>query len=67
MNEDTFSQLSAMSQHLQERASALAGQGKDNDLATLMSAQALTIEALKALGETLNKINGPLGLGAAGD
>jgi len=67
MNEDTFSQLSAMSQHLQERARALSGQGKDSDLATLMSAQALTIEALKALGETLNKINGPLGLGAAGD
>ncbi|PXA85247.1 hypothetical protein DMC25_16035 [Caulobacter sp. D4A] len=67
MDESTFAQLSSMSQHLHERALALSRQEKDADLAMLMSAQAVTMKAVKSLGETLNKINGPLGLGAAGD
>ncbi|CDN58195.1 Hypothetical protein RG1141_PA13630 (plasmid) [Neorhizobium galegae bv. officinalis bv. officinalis str. HAMBI 1141] len=67
MDEDTFAQLSSMSQNLQKRALALSHQGKDADLAMLMSAQAVTMEAVKSLGEALNRINGPLGLGAAGD
>uniref|UniRef100_UPI0031017894 hypothetical protein n=1 Tax=Neorhizobium sp. EC2-8 TaxID=3129230 RepID=UPI0031017894 len=67
MDEHTFAQLSMMSQDLNRRASTLSDQGKDADLAMLMSAQAVTMEAVKALGETLNRINGPQGLGAAGD
>ncbi|WP_210251709.1 hypothetical protein [Neorhizobium galegae] len=56
MDEDTFAQLSAMSQNLQKRALALSHQGKEADLAMLMSAQALTMEAVKSLGEALNRI-----------
>ena len=67
MDENTFAQLSTMSQHLQERAMALSHQERDADLAMLMSAQAVTMEAVKSLGEALDRINGPLGLGAAGD
>jgi hypothetical protein len=67
MDETTFEQLGTMSQQLHKRALALSHQGKDADLAMLMSAQAVTMEAVKSLGEALNRINGPLGLGAAGD
>ncbi|CAN7709008.1 hypothetical protein [Neorhizobium sp. LjRoot104] len=66
MDEDTFEQLSTMSKNLHKRALALSQQGKDDDLAMLMSAQAMTMEAVKSLGQALNRINGPLGLGAAG-
>lgn len=66
MNDETLTQLDTVSQQLHARSRALSQPDKDNDIAILMSALAVTMEAVRSLGENMNQLNGPKGLGSDG-
>ncbi|NKK64484.1 hypothetical protein [Rhizobium leguminosarum] len=66
MNDETIMQLDTVSQQLHARSRALSQPDKDNDIAILLSALAVTMEAVRSLGEDMNQLNGPKGLGSDG-
>ncbi|RFB94129.1 hypothetical protein B5K08_11540 [Rhizobium leguminosarum bv. trifolii] len=66
MNAETMRQLETVSQKLHARSRALSQPDRDNDIATLMSALAVTMEAVRSLCEDMNQLNGPKGLGSDG-
>jgi division protein CdvB (Snf7/Vps24/ESCRT-III family) len=66
MNEDMIQRLGTISSQLHMRSLELSHPGQDNDLASVMQALAVTMEAVSAIGQILNQQNGPQGLGAAG-
>ncbi|MGO7018021.1 hypothetical protein [Rhizobium leguminosarum] len=66
MNDETIIQLDTISQQLHARSSALSQLDNDNDIAILMSALAVTMEAVRSLCEDMNQLNGPKGLGSDG-
>ncbi|QKK15086.1 hypothetical protein [Rhizobium indicum] len=66
MNDETLTQLDTVSRQLHARSRALSQPDKDNDIAILMSALAVTMEAVRSLGEDMNQLNGPKGLGSDG-
>ncbi|KAF5883135.1 MULTISPECIES: hypothetical protein [Rhizobium] len=66
MKHETLSRLDTISQQLHARSRALSQPDKDNDIAILMSALAVTMEAVRSLGEDMNQLNGPKGLGSDG-
>ncbi|MBY5364318.1 hypothetical protein HFO97_31125 [Rhizobium leguminosarum] len=66
MNDEIMTQLDTISQQLRARSRALSQPDKDNDIAILMSALAVTVEAVRSLGEDMNQLNGPKGLGSDG-
>ncbi|MBY2917380.1 hypothetical protein [Rhizobium leguminosarum] len=51
---------------LHARSRQLSQPDKDNDIAILMSALAVTMEAVRSLCEDMNQLNGPKGLGSDG-
>jgi hypothetical protein len=59
-------QLDTISQQLHARSRALSQLDNDNDIAILMSALAVTMEAVRSLSEDMNQLNGPKGLGSDG-
>ncbi|WP_438748979.1 hypothetical protein [Pararhizobium sp. O133] len=67
MNNDTISQLNMISDKLHARAEKISQTKQDDDTATLMSAMAVTMEAVRSLEEKVNKLDGPQGLGGAGE
>ncbi|QIO51778.1 hypothetical protein HA461_11560 [Rhizobium leguminosarum bv. trifolii] len=66
MNDETIMQLETVSQQLHARSRALSQPDNDNDVAILMSALAVTMEAVRSLSEGMNQLNGPRGLGSDG-
>ncbi|MBC2803880.1 hypothetical protein ELI49_10430 [Rhizobium ruizarguesonis] len=66
MNDETIMQLETVSQQLHARSRALSQPDNDNDIAILMSALAVTMEAVRSLSEDMNQLNGPRGLGSNG-
>ncbi|MGO6738974.1 hypothetical protein ACC732_14805 [Rhizobium ruizarguesonis] len=66
MNDETIMQLETVSQQLHARSRALSQLDNDNDIAILMSALAVTMEAVRSLSEDMNQLNGPRGLGSNG-
>ncbi|MBY3044537.1 hypothetical protein [Rhizobium leguminosarum] len=66
MNDETIIQLDTISQQLHARSRALSQLDNDNDIAILMSALAVTMEAVRSLCEDMNQLNGPKGLGSDG-
>ncbi|MGO7214331.1 hypothetical protein ACCS75_25085 [Rhizobium ruizarguesonis] len=66
MNDETIMQLDTISQQLHARSRALSQLDHDNDIAILMSALAVTMEAVRSLSEDMNQLNGPKGLGSDG-
>ncbi|MBY5755193.1 hypothetical protein HFO07_00685 [Rhizobium leguminosarum] len=64
MNDETLKRLDTVSQHLHARSRSQPD--KDNDIAILMSALAVTMEAVRSLGEDMNQLNGLKGLGSDG-
>ncbi|MDV4154611.1 hypothetical protein ACCT14_07335 [Rhizobium brockwellii] len=66
MNDETIMQLETVSQQLHARSRALSQPDNDNDVAILMSALAVTMEAVRSLSEDMNQLNGPRGLGSDG-
>ncbi|MBN9986833.1 hypothetical protein [Rhizobium laguerreae] len=66
MNDETLTRLDTVSQQLRARSRQLSQPEKDNDIAILMSALAVTMEAVRSLGEDMNQLNGPKGLGSDG-
>ncbi|RUM26903.1 hypothetical protein EFQ99_01485 [Rhizobium vallis] len=67
MDEDTVERLNSISWDLHTRALALMTATQDRDMAMIMSALAVTMEAVQSIDATVNKIDGPCGLGASGD
>jgi hypothetical protein len=67
MTEETFAQLTSISHQLQTRSYELSQAGKDHDVAMIMSALAVTMDAVRSLGEDLRQLTGPKGLGAEGE
>jgi len=66
MNNEIILQLDTVSQQLHARSRALSQPDKDNDISILMSALAVTMEAVRSLCEDMNQLNGPKGLGSDG-
>ncbi|MDR9771183.1 hypothetical protein RJJ65_00615 [Rhizobium hidalgonense] len=66
MSVETMTQLDTVSQQLHARSRALSQPDQDNDIAMLMSALAVTMEAVRSLCEDMNQLNGPKGLGSDG-
>ena len=66
MNDETITQLDTVSRQLNVRARALSELDQENDIAMLMSALAVTMEAVRSLCEDMNQLNGPKGLGSDG-
>ncbi|MGO7586799.1 hypothetical protein ACC689_32135 [Rhizobium ruizarguesonis] len=66
MHDKTIMQLETISQQLHARSRALSQLDNDNDIAILMSALAVTMEAVRSLSEDMNQLNGPKGLGSDG-
>ncbi|QKK23756.1 hypothetical protein [Rhizobium hidalgonense] len=66
MNVETMTQLDTVSQQLHARSRSLSQPDQDNDIAMLMSALAVTMEAVRSLCEDMNQLNGPKGLGSDG-
>lgn len=67
MNEKTFAQLSKVSSQLHFRVRELSRGENDRDIALLMSALAVTMDALASLGDGVTQLTGPRGLGAKGE
>ncbi len=67
MDENTITELNVISDQLHARAEELSQSRPDSDTATLMSAMAVTMEAVRSLGQKLDKLDGPQGLGGAGE
>ncbi|ACI55093.1 hypothetical protein GGI64_000411 [Rhizobium leguminosarum] len=66
MNDETIKLLDTVSRQLNVRARALSELDQENDIAMLMSALAVTMEAVRSLCEDMNQLNGPKGLGSDG-
>ncbi|MDR9782561.1 hypothetical protein [Rhizobium redzepovicii] len=66
MNDETITQLDTVSRQLNVRARALFQLDQESDIAMLMSALAVTMEAVRSLCEDMNQLNGPKGLGSDG-
>ncbi|EJT05293.1 hypothetical protein [Rhizobium sp. CCGE 510] len=66
MNAETMTQLETVSQQLHARSRALSQPDMDNDIAMLMAALAVTMEAVRSLCEDMDQLNGPKGLGSDG-
>ncbi|MBB3522706.1 hypothetical protein RJJ37_12270 [Rhizobium redzepovicii] len=66
MNDETITQLDTVSRQLNVRARALSQLDQESDIAMLMSALAVTMEAVRSLCEDMNQLNGPKGLGSDG-
>ncbi|KPH08335.1 hypothetical protein CO657_09055 [Rhizobium acidisoli] len=66
MNDETITQLDTVSRQLNVRARALSELDQENDIAMLMSALAVTMEAVRSLCQDMNQLNGPKGLGSDG-
>jgi hypothetical protein len=66
MEDDTMQKLTTVSVQLQQRALELSRSGQDTDTAMLMSALAVTMEAVRSIEETVHRLDGLHGLGAAG-
>ncbi|MBB3645922.1 hypothetical protein FHX14_002115 [Rhizobium sp. BK619] len=66
MNDETITQLDTVIRQLNVRARALSELDQENDIAMLMSALAVTMEAVRSLCEDMNQLNGPKGLGSDG-
>ncbi|MBY2962854.1 hypothetical protein HF251_09105 [Rhizobium leguminosarum] len=66
MNDETLTQLDTISHQLHARSRQLSQPDKDNDIAILMSALAVAMEAVRSLGGDMNQLNGPKGLGSDG-
>ena len=66
MNDETITQLDTVSRQLNVRARALSQLDQESDIAMLMSALAVTMEAVRFLCEDMNQLNGPKGLGSDG-
>ncbi|MEF3134820.1 hypothetical protein OS035_25525 [Rhizobium sp. 268] len=66
MNDETITQLDTVSRQLNARARALSQLDQESDIAMLMSALAVTMEAVRSLCEDMNQLNGPKGLGSDG-
>lgn len=58
MDEDTIARLNQISDRLHRRALELSHPGQDADMATIMSALAVTMEAVRSLGVSMNAIRG---------
>ncbi|CAN7754695.1 MULTISPECIES: hypothetical protein [Ensifer] len=67
MNEDIIERLNAVSQRLHTRSLELAHPDQDHDLSLIMQSLAITMEAVSALGATVNRLDGLQGFGRAGD
>lgn len=67
MNEDIIARLNTASQQLHMRALELAHSRQDSDIATIMSALAVTMEAVQSIHGAVNQMDGPKGLGGTGD
>lgn len=61
MNEEILNRLAATSHQLHMRSLALSHPNQDQDLASMMQALAITMEAVRSLGLTVNQMNGNLG------
>jgi hypothetical protein len=66
MTEEIFTQLTLISHQLQTRSYELSQAGRDPDMAMIMSALAVTMDAVGSLREDLSQLAGPKGLGAEG-
>ncbi|WEZ83516.1 hypothetical protein P6U16_01270 [Rhizobium sp. 32-5/1] len=66
MNEDIIAQLNIHCERLHTRAQELAGPDNDHDLALMMKSLAITMEAVGALGVTVNRLDGLEGFGGTG-
>ncbi|MGZ2429213.1 hypothetical protein [Rhizobium redzepovicii] len=66
MNDETITRLDTVSRQLNVRARALSQLDQESDIAMLMSALAVTMEAVRSLCEDMNQLNGPKGLGSDG-
>ena len=66
MNNEVMTQLDTVSQQLHTRSHVLSQPDQDNDIAILMAALAVTMEAVRSLCEDMNQLNGPKGLGSDG-
>ena len=58
MNEDIIERLNAVSQRLHTRSLELAHPDQDHDLSLIMQSLAITMEAVSALGATVNRLDG---------
>lgn len=58
MNEDTIARLNQISEQLHKRAMSLSHPGQDEDMAALMSALAVTMEAVRSIGVVVNRLDG---------
>lgn len=67
MDDDTIARLNIISDELHTRAIALSHPNQDHDVAKLMSALAVTMEAVRAIGVTLNQMNGKPGFERPGE
>lgn len=66
MNDEAMTQLDEINQQLHVRSRQLSQPDSDSDTAILMSALAVTMEAVRSLCEDMNQLNGPKGLGSDG-
>jgi hypothetical protein len=57
LDQDTIARLNTISQELHTRAIALSHPNQDHDIAQIMSALAVTMEAVRSIGVTLNQMN----------
>ncbi len=67
MTDESFAELATISHQLKTRSYELSQSSGDHDIAMLMAALAVTMDALKSLGEDINQLVGPKGLGASGE
>ena len=66
MNEMIIARLNAHSERLHTRAIELAHPDQDHDLSLMMQSLAITMEAVRALGVTVNRLDGLEGFGGPG-
>jgi hypothetical protein len=56
MDADLIRRLNEAGERLHRRALALAHPGQDEDMSVVMSSLALSVEALRVLGEEVNRL-----------
>jgi hypothetical protein len=66
MNEETIERLGSLSEYLHSRSRAHSLPGGNEDTASILSALATTMEAVRSIGETLNQMNDVRGPGKPG-
>lgn len=67
MDDDVYDRLVRVGRDLQRRAEALDQSSDTRDTALLMHGMATMLEAIRSLGITTHRINGPDGLGRSGE